>query len=119
MDTSKIILSKGQVYERLKRHLEMTIEYISMMRKRGEKVSIELPIGNWIVHAQVCDYPKVASYFTPELAFESAALCTEYDSILEKAEKNAYLKDPTVKERNFPWFDNLDLNQNLRKDRGP
>ena len=25
------------------------------------------------------------------------------------------MADPTVQERNFPWFDNMDLNENLRK----
>ena len=81
------IPSREKVHEGLKRHLEVTLEYLMEIEKLGEKIGYCIPTGNWYVHAHIAAHKEVAVYFSEELARESASLDTEFGTMIDEAEK--------------------------------
>lgn len=107
--------TKEEVHLRLQKHLEITLEYLARIGEKGVDIGYELPIGNWFVHDMVSNYPQVAGYFSEDLVRRSSSLWREWSGLVDFCERSAYYGDPEVQEKNFPWFEGMDLNQNLRK----
>jgi hypothetical protein len=115
MDEQFKIPSKEEVHARLRKHLETTLEYLAKIEEEGENIDYGLPIGNWFVHDVVSNYPQVATYFPKDLAQRSASLWKEWVGLINFCERRAYYDDPEVQQRSFPWFEGMELSENLRK----
>ena len=109
------IPTKNEVLIKLKRHLEVGNEYLEILAKEGDSC-ITVPSGaNFYVHYMVRTQPVVAGYFDSSMAEESGQLDAYWDTLVEECEIEAYLRHPYVQRGNFPWFDGLSLEENLRK----
>jgi len=110
--------TKDEVREKLLRHIEVDAEFLKLQEEEIDPNARDYAIqvaGNWYVHAHVTENSKVAKYFPEELARESAELKTEFEGMVSESERAAYDSNPIVQRMKFPWFDNLDLSGNLRK----
>jgi hypothetical protein len=115
MDEEFKIPTREEVHARLKKHLEITLEYLTRIEEESEDIGYGLPIGNWFVHDVVSNYPQVAAYFSTDLAQRSASLWREWVGLINFCERRAYYDDPEIQQRNFPWFEGMELAENLRK----
>jgi hypothetical protein len=111
MYNEEIIISKADALILLKSHYAQTIEYI----KRREEGDTSAVPQMWNLHIIMSTTPVVRNYFTPAIIEESSKLLNEFDSLLEKLQKAAFLESQYVKDYYFPWFEHLDFYGNLEK----
>jgi hypothetical protein len=115
MNLENKIPSKKNIFDTLKKHLDITEKFLQFVNVNQENYELKSPVDNWDVHIIIKDKPKVANYFSKKMSGKSISLLNEYKSIYKIAGKRAFLADYEIQEINFPWFENMDLNQNLQK----
>jgi len=113
------IPSREELHRRLKNQIVGTSRLVDIIEEKEyseEQISHEdLPIGNFYAHDIVASYPEAAAYFPEDLAQKSASLWKEWLGLVDFCERIAYYDNREVQERRFPWFEGMDLNQNLGK----
>jgi hypothetical protein len=107
------IPSKLEVVELIRRHIELGYDYRRLLDENLD--SFVLNGGNFKTHYLVRTLPEVAAYFSPELAAESASIDEEESGIVSACEKETFQTTRYIRDRNFPWFEGLDLGKNLTK----
>ena len=105
--------SRSEILGCIQRHYRTTLDYLEMLT--GKTADDSFVIGNWLAYVLITDDEKIAGYFPAEMSEEAKGMVKEWDSWVGACEKETYLESRHVKERNFPWFDYMDLHENLHK----
>jgi hypothetical protein len=101
------------VKRRLKQHLKTTIAHLKVVEDLNDANTVVS--GNWVVHDLVGMSPEIADYFSEDLQDESKTLVQEWYKLVIEKEKEAFMNHEYLQGVIFPWFDNMDLDQNLKK----
>jgi hypothetical protein len=107
------VLSKSEILESLRAKYCHTIEYLDKIN--GNDHSGIVPVGLWAVYDEITSLEVYEKYFSPDLLSEIRELRSAWDTFVESCEKQAYESSDEIRRWFFPWFDELDLKGNLKK----
>lgn len=100
-----------QVLDLARRHYRTTTDYLELLES-GDREGI-VSGGNWELYVRIADGETVP--LQGGLEREARGLLVQWDALVERSERHAYLSADYVIKMRFPWKGGMDLHENLHK----
>ncbi|NQV08650.1 hypothetical protein HQ529_02225 [Candidatus Woesearchaeota archaeon] len=105
---------KDMLVEKVKELYGETVDILNSI-KSNKFTDMNNINKNWGVYSFILEKDYIAKYFSEDLYNKAEKLLEKWQEHVNQTQKTAFINNKTVIDSNFPWYEELDLHENIIK----